>query len=97
MRIRNLSQGRLFTFRKQQPTLDLSSKDPVFCPQIFVPQQQFFIDHSGDVGQHVRPKYLGFPLNLQPVKAKLWTLFFSRRSPFEVSLWKAASYATQLV
>src|SRR6516164_2132606 len=32
---------RLFTFRKQQSTLDQTSQDPVLCPTIFVPQQEF--------------------------------------------------------
>jgi hypothetical protein len=52
-------------------TLDLTSEDPVLCPQIFVLQQEFLIDHSGDVGQHPRPKHLGFPLNLQPRESEI--------------------------
>ena len=52
-------------------TLDLTSQDPVLCPKIFVPQQEFLIDRSGDVGHHPRPKHFGFPLDLHPVKARL--------------------------
>ena len=51
----NLNLFRLFSFRKQQPTLELISENPVLCPQIFAPQQEFLVDHSGDA----------------PVKAKL--------------------------
>src|SRR5215471_2519375 len=58
--------SRLFTLRKQQSTLDLTSQDPVLCPKIFVPQQQFLIDRSGDVGHHARPKHFGFPLDSKP-------------------------------
>jgi hypothetical protein len=45
-------------------TLDLTSQDPVLGPKIFVPQQEFLIDRSGDVGHHPRPKHLGFSLDL---------------------------------
>ena len=40
----DLRQCRLFPFRKQQSTLDLTSQDPVLCSKIFVPQQEFLID-----------------------------------------------------
>jgi hypothetical protein len=36
-----LGQRRLFCHRRQQSTLDLTSQDPVLCPKIFVPQQEF--------------------------------------------------------
>jgi hypothetical protein len=45
--------------------LNLTSQDPVLCPKIFVPHQEFLVHHSSDVGHHARPKHLGFPLNLQ--------------------------------
>jgi hypothetical protein len=62
--VSNLGQCCLFAFRKQQPTLDLTSEDPVLCRQILVPQQELLIDHSSDVGQHVRPKRSRASLNL---------------------------------
>jgi hypothetical protein len=61
----DFSQCGLFTFRKQQSALDLTSQDPVLCPKIFVPQQEFLVDRSGDVRHHPRPKHFGFPLALQ--------------------------------
>jgi hypothetical protein len=60
----DLSQYRLFTFRKQQSTLDLTSQDPVLCRQIFVPQQEFLTDRSGDLGHH--------PRLYHPLKARLY-------------------------
>src|SRR5262249_36449376 len=51
--------------RKQQPTLDLTSQDPVLRRQIFVSQQEFLIDCSGDIGEQARPKHLGLLCNLQ--------------------------------
>jgi len=54
-----------------KPTLDLTSQDPVLCPKIFVPQQEFLIDRSGDVGHHPRPKHLGFPLDLPPIESEI--------------------------
>jgi hypothetical protein len=54
-----------------KPTLDLTFQDPVLCPKIFVPQQEFLIDRSGDVGHHPRPKHLGFPLNLPPIESEI--------------------------
>jgi serine/threonine protein kinase len=56
---------------KQQSTLDLTSQDPVLCGQIFVPQQEFLIDRSGDVGHHARPKHFRSPWIYTPVKARL--------------------------
>jgi hypothetical protein len=50
---------------------DLTSQDPVLCHKIFVPQQEFLIDCSGDVGHHPRPKHLGFPLNLQSCESEI--------------------------
>jgi hypothetical protein len=60
--VSNLGQCCLFTFRKQQPTLDLTSEDPVLCRQLLVPQQEFqqqefLIDHSSEIGQHARPDH----------------------------------------
>ena len=66
----DLSQYRLFTFRKQS-TLDLTFQDPVLSRQIFVPQQEFLTDRSGDLGHHPRPKHLGFPLNLPPTESEI--------------------------
>jgi len=54
-----------------KPTLDLTPQDPVLCPKIFVPQQEFLIDRSGDVCHHPRPKHLGFPLDLPPIESEI--------------------------
>src|SRR5258708_33726476 len=43
------------------PGSDLS--DPVLRRQIFVSQQEFLIDCSGDIGEQARPKHLRFPCN----------------------------------
>jgi hypothetical protein len=67
----DLSQCRLFTFGKQQSTLDLTSPDTVLCRQILIPQQEFLIDRSGEVGHHPRPKHFGFPLDLQPSESEI--------------------------
>jgi len=40
--VSDLGQCRLFSFRKQQPTLDLSSQDSVLRRQIFASQQELF-------------------------------------------------------
>src|SRR5258706_12927804 len=61
--VSDLGQCRLFSFRKQQPTLDLTSQDPVLRRQIFVSQQKFLIHRSGEIGEQARPKHLGFPCN----------------------------------
>jgi hypothetical protein len=45
-------------------TEDLTSPDAVLRRQIFVSQQEFLIDCSGDIGEQARPKHLGFPCNL---------------------------------
>jgi hypothetical protein len=52
-------------FGKEQPTLDLASQNPVLRRQIFVSQQEFLIDCSGDIGEQARPEHLGFPHNLK--------------------------------
>ena len=62
--VSNLGQCCLFTFRKQQPTLELTSEHPVLCRQILGRQQEFLIDHSTDVGQHARPDHSRAPLKL---------------------------------
>jgi hypothetical protein len=67
--------------------------DPVLCPKIFVPHQEFLIDHSSDVGHHARPKHFGFPLNLAPIESKILEAVFQSEKPFRGELWKAASYA----
>jgi hypothetical protein len=41
--VTDLGQRRLFSFGKEQPTLDLASQNPVLLRQIFVSQQQFLI------------------------------------------------------
>jgi hypothetical protein len=69
----NLSQCH--TFRKQQPTSVLTSEDPVPSPKIFVPLQEFLIDRSRDVDYHPRPKHLGFPLDLPPIKSEIVAVF----------------------
>jgi hypothetical protein len=68
--VSNLSQCHLFTFRKQQSTLDLTSQDMVLCRQILIPKQEFLVDGSGYVG-HAGPKHLGFLLNLQPRESEI--------------------------
>jgi len=55
--VSDLRQCCFFSFRKQQPTLDLPSQDPVLRRQIFVSQQEFMIDCSGDIGEQARPKH----------------------------------------
>src|SRR6266404_4045557 len=69
--VSDLGQCRLFSFRKQQPTLDLTSQDAVLRRQIFVSQQEFLIDCSGDIGEQARPKHLRFPCNLDFVKREI--------------------------
>jgi hypothetical protein len=82
--VSNLTQCRLFTFRKQQSTLDLTSQDPVLCPKIFVPQQEFLIDRSGDVGHH--PKHFGFPLDLHPGESEIVDAVFQSEKPIRGEL-----------
>ena len=55
--------------------------------QIFVLQQEFLIDCSGDIGEQARPKHLGFLL-YNFAKARLWALFlveeaYSKREPVQ--------------
>jgi hypothetical protein len=38
-----------------QPAFDLGSQNPILSRQIFVAQQQFFINFSGDLRQQVGP------------------------------------------
>ena len=47
----------------------------------------------GDVGHHARPKHFGFPLDLHPIESEIVDAVFQSEKTFEVSLWKAASYA----
>jgi hypothetical protein len=54
-----------FSFGKEQPTLDLATQNPVLRRRIFVSQQEFLIDCSGDIGKQARPERLGFPHNLK--------------------------------
>src|SRR5260221_2855727 len=61
--VSDLGQCRLFSFRKQQPTLDLTSQDAVLRRQIFVSQQEFLIHCSGDIGEQAR-KASWIPCNL---------------------------------
>ena len=74
-------------------TLDLTSQDAVLCGQIFVPQQKFRVYGSSDVSKHACPKHFGLPPNLQPRESEIVDAVFQSEKPFEVSLWKAASYA----
>ena len=53
----DLRQCCFFSFRKQQPILDLPSQDPVLRRQIFVSQQEFLIDCSADMRDQARPKH----------------------------------------
>src|SRR5664279_3529885 len=55
MRVSDLRQRNLVSFRQEQPALDLGFQDTVLRSQIFVPHQQFLIDGAGDVGQHASP------------------------------------------
>ena len=57
-----VGQRRLFSFGKEQPTRDLASQNPILRHQIFISQQEFLIDCSGDIGGQVRPEHLGFPV-----------------------------------
>jgi hypothetical protein len=61
--VTDLGQRRLFSFGKVQPILDLASENPVTRRQIFVSQQEFLIDCSGDIGEQARPEHL--PPNLK--------------------------------
>jgi hypothetical protein len=54
---------------------------PVLCPKIFVPQQEFLIDRSGDVGHHPRPKHFGFPLDLHPSESEIVDAVFQPEKP----------------
>jgi hypothetical protein len=53
----------------------------VLCPKIFVPQQEFLIDRSGDVGHHPRPKHFGFPLDLPPIESEIVDAVFQPEKP----------------
>ena len=55
----------LRTVLRGQPTLDLASQNPVLRRKIFVSQQEFLIDCSGDIGEQARPEHLGLPRNLK--------------------------------
>ena len=70
-----------FHLLKQHSTLDLTSQDPVLCPKILVPQQEFLIDRSGDVGHHPRPKHPGFPLDLPPIESEIVDAVFQPEKP----------------
>jgi hypothetical protein len=59
----------------------LTSQDPVLCPKIFVPQQQFLIDHPGDVGHHACPKHLGFSLDLHTSESEIVDAVFQPEKP----------------
>jgi hypothetical protein len=50
--------------------LDLTSQDPFLCPKIFVPQQEFLIDRSGDVGHHRAQGILNSP-DLPPIESEI--------------------------
>jgi hypothetical protein len=41
---------------------------------------EFLIDPSCDVGQHARPKHLGFPLNRQPRESEIVDAVFQSES-----------------
>jgi hypothetical protein len=56
-------------------------QDPVLCPKIFVPQQEFLTDRSGDVGHHPRPKHFGFPLDLPPSESEIVDAVFQPEKP----------------
>jgi hypothetical protein len=56
---------------KSSTLLALHNAIPVLCPKIFVPHQEFLIDHSRDIGHHARPKHLGFPLDLPPIESEI--------------------------
>jgi hypothetical protein len=51
--------------------LDLASENPVLGRQIFIAQQEFLIDHTGDIGQHTRPTHFRFSLGQQFANARL--------------------------
>ena len=61
----DLGQRRLFSFGKEQPTLDLASQNPALLRQILVSQQQFLIHCSGDMGEQARPEHLEFLHNFK--------------------------------
>src|SRR6266849_5252977 len=62
--VSDLRQCCFFSFRKQQPILDLPSQDPVLRRQIFVSQQEFLIDCSGDISEQPHPEHSRASLNL---------------------------------
>src|ERR1022692_454103 len=64
IRVSDLRQRGLVSFRKKQSALDLGFQDTVLRSQIFVPQQQFLIDGAGDVGQHASPVHSRASLKL---------------------------------
>src|SRR5664280_2207610 len=64
MRVSDLRQRNLVSFRQEQPALDLGFQDTVLRSQIFVPHQQFLIDGAGDVGQHASPNHSRASLEL---------------------------------
>jgi len=72
--VSDLRQCCFFSSRKHQPILDLPSQDPVLRRQIFVSQQKFLIDCSGDIGKQARPKHSRASLNLI-VEPALYILF----------------------
>ena len=57
IRVSDLRQRGLVSFRKKQSALDLGFQDTVLRSQIFVPHQQFLIDGARDVGQHASPNH----------------------------------------
>src|ERR1017187_2350875 len=64
IRVSDLRQRGLVSFRKKQSALDLGFQDTVLRSQIFVPQQQLLIDGAGDVGRHASPVHSRASLRL---------------------------------
>jgi len=51
----NFSQSGSFSIGKVQPALDLGFENAIFSHEIFIAQEQFLVDRSGDIGQQARP------------------------------------------
>jgi len=70
----NLGQASPFSIGKQQAALDLCFQNVVLRCQILIPQQEFLIDCSRDVGQHACQTISGFLLQNQnnPILSLSW-------------------------
>ena len=57
----DLGQGLALGVCELHASLDLIAQDAVFCREILVSEQEFFIDRARNIGQHRLPIHVAFP------------------------------------